>query len=105
MYILWTNHIYILILIFISGINLFIFFSFFFILIGSTSYLIFFIPKFEYIKTRIFSFLDPSSGNNYQSEKASEAIIGGGFFGKGVGEGTLNTVSYTHLTLPTNREV
>ncbi len=79
-----------LILIFISGINLFIFFSFFFILIGSTSYLIFFIPKFEYIKTRIFSFLDPSSGNNYQSEKASEAIIGGGFFGKGVGEGTLN---------------
>ena len=79
-----------LILIFISGVNLFIFFSFFFILIGSTSYLIYFVPKFEYIKTRIFSFLDPSSGNNYQSEKASEAIIGGGFFGKGVGEGTLN---------------
>ncbi len=79
-----------LILIFISGINLFIFFSFFFILVGSTSYLIFFIPKFEYIKSRIFSFLDPSSGNSYQSEKASEAIIGGGFFGKGVGEGTLN---------------
>ncbi len=79
-----------LILIFISGINLFIFFSFFFILIGSTSYLIFFIPKFEYIKSRIFSFLDPSSGNNDQSEMASEAIIGGGFFGKGVGEGTLN---------------
>ena len=42
------------------------------------------------IKSRIFSFLDPSSGNIYQSEKASEAIIGGGFFGKGVGEGTLN---------------
>ncbi len=79
-----------LILIFISGVNLFIFFSFFFVLIGSTLYLIYFIPKFEYIKTRIFSFLDPSTGNNYQSEKASEAIIGGGFFGKGVGEGTLN---------------
>ena len=79
-----------LILIFISGINLFIFFSFFFILVGSTSYLIFFIPKFEYIKSRIFSFFDPSSGNSYQSEEASEAIIGGGFFGKGVGEGTLN---------------
>ncbi len=79
-----------LILIFISGINLIIFFSFFFIFVGSTSYLIFFIPKFGYIKNRIFSFLDPSSGNNYQSEKASEAIIGGGFFGKGVGEGTLN---------------
>tara|TARA_Y100000590_G_C15542054_1_gene947375 strand:- start:602 stop:1057 length:456 start_codon:yes stop_codon:yes gene_type:complete len=36
------------------------------------------------------SFLDPGSGNNYQSEKASEAIINGGFFGQGIGEGTLN---------------
>ena len=44
----------------------------------------------DFLGSRIFSFLDPSSGNNYQSEKASEAIIGGGFFGKGVGEGTLN---------------
>ena len=79
-----------LILIFISGVNLIIFFSFFFIVIVSTSYLIFFIPKFEYIKTRILSFLDQTNGNNYQSEKASEAIIGGGFFGKGIGEGTLN---------------
>ena len=77
-------------LIFISGINLFIFFSFF-IFIGSIlSYMIFFLPKFEYIKIRLLSFLNPSTGNSYQSEKASEAIIGGGFFGKGVGEGTLN---------------
>ena len=78
-------------LIFVSGINLYIFFSFFFLLIASTTYLIFFVEKFEYIKLRIISFLDQSSGNNYQSEKASEAIISGGFFGKGVGEGTLNS--------------
>ena len=39
--------------------------------------------------TRLQTFFDPSTGNNYQSEKASEAIISGGFFGKGIGEGTL----------------
>ena len=47
--------------------------------------------KFEYIKIRLFAFLDSSSGNNYQAEKASDAIINGGFFGKGIGEGTLNS--------------
>ena len=35
--------------------------------------------------------MDSSSGNNYQAEKASDAIINGGFFGKGIGEGTLNS--------------
>ena len=78
-------------LIFVSGINLYIFFLFIILFITSTTYLIFFVEKFEYIKLRIISFLDQSSGNNYQSEKASEAIISGGFFGKGVGEGTLNS--------------
>ena len=78
-------------LIFVSGINLYIFFSFSLFIISSTLYLIFFVEKFEYIKLRIISFLDQSGGNNYQSEKASEAIISGGFFGKGVGEGTLNS--------------
>ena len=55
------------------------------------TYLIFFIDKFGYIKNRLISFLEPSSGNNYQSEKASEAIMNGGFFGQGIGEGTLNS--------------
>ena len=78
-------------LIFISGINLIFFFSFFSVLGLIISYLIYFIPKFSYIKLRLFSFLNPSSGNNYQSEKASEAIINGGLFGRGIGEGTLNS--------------
>lgn len=78
-------------LIFISGINLIFFFSFFSVLGLIISYLIYFIPKFSYIKFRLFSFLNPSSGNNYQSEKASEAIINGGLFGRGIGEGTLNS--------------
>ena len=78
-------------LIFISGINVYIFFIFF-LLVGSfLSYLVLFVTKFEYIKIRLLAFLDSSSGNNYQAEKASDAIINGGFFGKGIGEGTLNS--------------
>ena len=85
-------------LIFVSGINLVIFFVFLvllcFLLLGA----IYLLPnKFGYILTRLQSFFDPTSGNNYQSEKASEAIISGGFFGKGIGEGTLkNRVPEAH---------
>ena len=78
-------------LIFISGINLIIFFLFFGLILLLLFYLIFFVPKFSYILVRLKSFFDPSSGNNYQSEKASEAIINGGFFGKGIGEGVLKS--------------
>ncbi len=84
-------------LIFISGINLIIFFLFFGLILLLLMYLIFFIPKFSYILIRLKSFFDPSSGNNYQSEKASEAISNGGFFGKGIGEGVLkNRVPEAH---------
>ena len=78
-------------LIFISGINLLFFFTFFTITFGILSYLILYVSKFEYIKNRLLSFIDPNSGNNYQSERASEAISNGGFFGQGIGEGTLNS--------------
>jgi cell division protein FtsW len=85
-------------LIFVSGINLMIFFIFFILVLMSLIALIFLFPnKFGYILLRLESFFDPSSGNNYQSEKASEAIINGGFFGKGIGEGTLkNRVPEAH---------
>ena len=78
-------------LIFVSGINLVIFFGIFGIFISSLLYLIFLVEKFNYIKIRILSFFNSSSNNNFQSEKASQAIIDGGFFGKGIGEGTLNS--------------
>ena len=78
-------------LIFVSGINIFLFFAFFLTIGIIVSYLVIFVSKFEYIKVRLISFLDSSSGNNYQAEKASDAIINGGFFGKGIGEGTLNS--------------
>ena len=85
-------------LIFISGISLVIFFIFFGIILSLLLYLLFFIPKFEYIKDRIESFFNPVSGtHNFQSDKASEAIINGGFFGKGIGEGVLkNRVPEAH---------
>ena len=84
-------------LIFISGVNLVIFFLFFGLMLVFLLYLIFFVSKFNYILIRLQSFFDPSSGNNYQSEKASEAIINGGFFGKGIGEGVLkNRVPEAH---------
>ena len=85
-------------LIFISGINLVIFFVFFVLVLISLIAVVFFFPnKFGYILIRLKSFFDPASGNNYQSEKASEAIINGGFFGKGIGEGTLkNRIPEAH---------
>ena len=85
-------------LIFISGISLVVFFIFFGIILSLLLYLIFFIPKFGYIKDRIESFFNPVSGtHNFQSDKASEAIINGGFFGKGIGEGVLkNKVPEAH---------
>ena len=85
-------------LIFVSGINLVIFFIFFVLILLLLITAVFFFPnKFGYILIRLKSFFEPMSGNNYQSEKASEAIISGGFFGKGIGEGTLkNRIPEAH---------
>ena len=60
--------------------------------------MIIYIPKFNYIKARIFSFFDKETGtHNFQSDKAIESITSGGFFGKGIGEGTLkNRVPEAH---------
>jgi cell division protein FtsW len=85
-------------LVFISGISLTIFLTVFTISIFILFYLVFFVSRFEYIKNRIFSFFDPNTGtHNFQSEKAIDAISSGGFFGKGIGEGTLkNRVPEAH---------
>ena len=40
-----------------------------------------------HVTSRIDRFLDPSSGDNYQVDKALEAFRNGGFFGRGMGEG------------------
>jgi cell division protein FtsW len=86
------------VLVFISGLSLFIILSFSSIILLTLFYMVFFIPKFEYIRNRILSFFNPNSGtHNFQSEKAIDAISSGGFFGKGIGEGTLkNRVPEAH---------
>ena len=87
-----------LVLIFTSGINIIFLLVLFFSLVAILMYLIFFVSKFEYIKNRLLSFLDSESGtHNFQSDKALDSIISGGFFGKGIGEGTLkNLVPEAH---------
>ena len=79
-------------IIFVSGVNLIIFFSFFSFFGLVIALLIIYVPKFIYIKKRILTFFDPSTGNSYQSERALDAIINGGFFGRGMGEGKLNSI-------------
>ena len=80
------------ILVFVSGINLLFILIFISFAILTLLYVVFFSPKFIYIKSRILSFFNPDAGtHNFQSDKAIEAISSGGFFGKGIGEGTLKT--------------
>ena len=86
------------VLIFISGINLFFFITSCSILSIVLYYSVRFVPKFEYTKNRILSFFNTETGtHNAQSEKAIDSITSGGYFGKGIGEGTLkNRVPEAH---------
>ena len=86
------------VLIFISGINIIFLISTCSIFSIVFYYLIRFVPQFEYIKNRILSFFNTESGtHNAQSEKAIDSITSGGYFGKGIGEGTLkNRVPEAH---------
>tara|TARA_B100001057_G_scaffold482246_1_gene557303 strand:+ start:1789 stop:2916 length:1128 start_codon:yes stop_codon:yes gene_type:complete len=85
-------------LIFVSGINLIFLSSISIIIITLLLYVTFYVSKFEYIKNRLLSFFNSETGtHNFQSEKAIESITSGGFFGKGIGEGTLkNRVPEAH---------
>ena len=86
------------ILIFTSGVNILFLFGFSLFVLGLLTYLIFYVPKFDYIQSRIFSFFNRDAGtHNFQSDKAIDSITSGGFFGKGIGEGTLkNRVPEAH---------
>ena len=85
-------------LIFTSGINIYILLAIFIAGASLLAYLIIFVPKFDYIQGRIFSFFNRETGtHNFQSDKAIESITSGGFFGKGIGEGVLkNRVPEAH---------
>jgi len=86
------------VLIFTSGINILFLFGFSIFAFSFLAYLIVYVPKFDYIQSRIFSFFNRDTGtHNFQSDKAIDSITSGGFFGKGIGEGTLkNQVPEAH---------
>ena len=77
-------------MIFVSGFNMFILSILGLVFIITISLLIIFFPdKFGYVFLRIKTFLDPNAGDNFQSQKALEAIKQGGLTGQGMGEGIL----------------
>jgi len=77
-------------MIFVSGFNMLIMFILVSALIGIVVLLIFSFPdKFGYIFLRVKTFIDPKTGDNFQSQKALDAISQGGLIGQGMGEGTL----------------
>jgi len=77
-------------IVFISGISIIYIISFFGISAASLAALLILLPeKFGYITKRLTSFLDPSKGDNFQSQKALDAIKQGGLKGQGMGEGVL----------------
>ena len=76
--------------IFISGISLVYIFSFLSFSIIAFISMLFILPeRFGYILSRINTFLDPSKGDNFQTQKALDAIKQGGLTGRGMGEGIL----------------
>ena len=86
------------VLVFISGVSLPIILTVISFSLLSLVYMVFFISKFDYIKSRIQSFFNPIDGTyTFQPNQAIDAISSGGFFGKGIGEGTLkNKVPEAH---------
>ena len=77
-------------MIFVSGFNMFILFGLGLLLLIIFSLLIYFLPeKFGYVFLRIKTFIDPKAGDNFQSQKALDAIKQGGLTGQGMGEGIL----------------
>ena len=77
-------------LIFVSGFNMAILITLIIIFLTVFGLLIFFSPeKFGYVFLRIKTFIDPKSGDDFQSQKALDAIKQGGLTGQGMGEGIL----------------
>ena len=77
-------------MIFVSGFNMMILSILVLVFVIIIALLIFFLPeKFGYVFLRIKIYLDPKAGDNFQSQKALEAIRQGGLTGQGMGEGIL----------------
>ena len=79
-----------IIMLFASGFNMVILIILGLVVLSSILLLLYFFPeKFGYVFLRIKTFFDPKSGDNFQSQKALDAIKQGGLTGQGMGEGVL----------------
>jgi cell division protein FtsW len=77
-------------MIFVSGFNMAILTILILAFLIIFGFLIFFFQeKFGYVFLRIKTFIDPKSGDDFQSQKALDAIKQGGLTGQGMGEGIL----------------
>jgi len=77
-------------MIFVSGFNMVILSILGLVFVSTIALLIFLFPeKFGYVFLRINTLFDPKTGDNFQSQKALEAIKQGGLTGQGMGEGIL----------------
>jgi len=77
-------------MIFVSGFNMIILSILILVFLSIIGFSMFFFQeKFGYIFLRIKTFIDPKAGDNFQSEKALDAIKQGGLTGQGMGEGIL----------------
>ena len=77
-------------MVFVSGFDMVILLILGLAFLSIITLLIFFFPeKFSYVFLRIKTFIDPKAGDNFQSQKALDAIKQGGLTGQGMGEGIL----------------
>ncbi len=77
-------------MVFVSGFNMIVLFFLGLFVIVILGLLVYFFPlKFGYVLSRIETYLNPKTGDNFQSQKALEAIKQGGLTGQGMGEGIL----------------
>ena len=85
-------------MVFASGFNMFFLAILGFLVLSSFVFLVIFFPlKFGYVFSRIQTFFSPEKGDNFQSQKALDAIKQGGLTGQGMGEGILkNRVPEAH---------
>jgi len=77
-------------MVFVSGVSVMVLLSLGFIFIGIVVLTLYLFPsKFGYVYSRLLTFFDPNKGDNFQSQKALDAIKQGGLTGRGMGEGIL----------------
>ncbi len=76
-------------LFFMAGMDLVWIFALAIVAIAGLTASYFLVP---HVASRIDRFLDPQSGDTYQTDRAIESFLQGGWFGRGPGEGTIKTV-------------